>query len=158
MLTAIASITLLFVAVLGLQQASKRLGGRLSATVELCAICAAVSGTWIVLLVAYHGGYYRNEIAIALLVGQSIVGGLYLAGDRTPDRYDVFTLPALLSATLVGYLLFVPSAVVTVPLEVGASAGAIGLLWVITGTLYGYREHDRVRRVFDAAVECCRDW
>ena len=47
------------------------------AHVKLCAICAAVSLTWIGLLVLKAAGYTVDILLIGILMGQSIVGIMY---------------------------------------------------------------------------------
>lgn len=142
MLFAVSLIAVLFVAVL----AAKAAVG-----VRVCALCTAVSGTWVALLFLYHGGYYGNETVIALLLGQSIVGLLYLLRDRVPERHEVFALPFLLTATLLGYALLVVE-------PLAYSAGVVIATWLVATLLYTYRENERVETAFDEVVACCRDW
>lgn len=141
-IVAVLSITALFVVFLSVKSLTD---------LEICAICASVSGTWVPLLVLYHGGYYGNETVIALLIGQSVVGVFYLLKGNLPDRYNVYSLPFLLTGTVFGYLLLEPEL-----LEY--SIGAVVALWTVASLLFVYREDDRVRTVFDEIVACCRDW
>lgn len=149
MLTAVVIITGLFIGVLLVNAA---IGSR------LCALCGAVSGTWVTLLVLYHAEYYANLTVIALLIGQSIVGGFYWLDSHAPDRLAVFSLPFLLTGTVVGYLALRPGTVAHEPVTVAWLGGVVALLWLITGVLYTYREDERVRAVFDEMIACCREW
>lgn len=142
MLSALAAIVGIFVILLVVKAV---------AGFRLCVLCASVSGTWIALLALYHGGYYTNETVIALLIGQSIVGLLYFLRDHFADPYSVFTLPFLLTGTIIGYMLLVTD---LLPL----SLGVVGSTWVIAGVLFAYRKNDRIAVMFDAVIACCRDW
>lgn len=118
---------------------------------DFCAICAAVSGTWIPLLSLYHAGYYKNQTVIALLLGQSIVGTFYLLKGSVPEQYHVYTLPYILAATVGAYTLLVPGVY-------PSTAGVVALLWAVGTVLVLYREHSRVETVFREVVACCKDW
>lgn len=142
MLTAVLLIGVLFVGLLAMRDT---LG------IRVCALCGAVSGTWIVLLGLYHSGAYANETVIALLIGQSIVGGLYAVRARVPDRYHVYLLPSLLTATVLGYTLVVLELLVY-------AMGVITITWVLGVLLYTTRERERVETLFEVLVACCRDW
>lgn len=142
MLTAISLIIVLFVGLLVV----KALTG-----LRVCLICGAVFGTWLVLLLLYHGGYYANTTIIALLVGQSIVGGIYLLRSRLPDQFDVFLLPALLTATVGGYMLLRPELLVY-------SIEIVILAWIATSVLYAHRENERISAIVHEIKTCCRDW
>lgn len=121
------------------------------AKLEFCVICGAVSGTWVTLLVLLSLGYYANRLVIALLIGQSIVGAYYRLKTQISDRLAVFSLPFLLTATVIGYALLAVPRLREVVIVLAA-------LWTATGLLYVYREHEYARSVFDEAVACCRDW
>lgn len=142
MLTAAVLLTLTF---LGLLIVKSTVG------VRLCALCGAVSGTWLVLLGLSYAGQYVNETVIALLLGQSIVGVLYVLRTRLPAQYEVYSFPFVLGGTVLGYV------AVTGELLVEASILTAGV-WLAAGLLFTYRENDRVATVFDEVVACCRDW
>lgn len=142
MLTAVVLLVVFFVGLLGVKAVSG---------VRVCALCGAVSGTWVVLLGMYHVGSYANRTVIALLVGQSIVGGFYLVRNRVAEPYEVYSLPAFLTATVLGYTLLVPA----VLLE---ALAVVALTWLAAGILFAYRENQRVEALFDEVVACCRDW
>ena len=142
MFTAVVAITVLFVGLLAVKGAFG---------VRVCALCGAVSGTWIGLLGLYHTGYYTNEVVVALLLGQSVVGVLYALRDRVPERFEVFSLPFLLAGTVLAYSLLVLDVL-------GYAIGAVAAVWLLAVLLYTYRESDRVSTLFDEVVACCRDW
>lgn len=139
---AVVLVALFFAALLSLKYVSNT---------EFCVLCTAVSATWILLLGLYYTGYYQDPTAIALLVGQSIVGLFYLFRETLPEGYVVFSLPFLLTATVVGYALLVVEPLVY-------SAGAVALLWVAATLLFAYRENERVGTLFEEVIACCRDW
>lgn len=149
MLTAVVLVVVLFVGLLGMKA---------TRDLQLCALCGAVSGTWITLLALYHGGYYANETVIALLIGQSIVGGYYWLYRRAPGRFAVFTLPFILTATVLGYTVLVPTQVLSDWWTVGVLTGLLASCWLIAGLLYAYRHHSRFETVFDEVIDCCRNW
>lgn len=119
---------------------------------RICAICAAVSGTWIALLLMYWVGNYQSHLLLAILFGQSVVGGMYFGKHSLPNKFDVFTLPYVLTATAIGYVLIGgrwPTGEVTV---------FLAATWMVAVFLLAYRENERVRGVSEAVIDCCRDW
>lgn len=141
-LLAIGTIAVLFAVLLGVKSVGN---------FEFCVICAAVSGTWIPLLVLYHTGYYHDETVIALLIGQSIVGVFYYLKSTVPDDFTVFSLPGLLTATVIGYMALRPEALLP-------SVMILAILWTFGAVAFAFRNDDRFRTVFDQVIACCRDW
>ena len=95
------SVAGLFLLFLGVQQLT---------SVRVCALCAAVSVTWLVLLALYLLGYVTAPIVIAVLMGESVTGVFYLLERKTSERLHLFRLPALLTLTLIVLLPFIPMA------------------------------------------------
>lgn len=142
MLTALLAIAILFVVFLAIKHVVE---------IEFCALCAAVSGTWIPLLMLYHAGYYANETIIALLIGQSIVGLFYAIKSSIPDRFNVYVLPGLLTATVGGYTVLRPEPL-AYPIVV------LVVTWALATIAFVYRRDERFRTAFDQLVDCCKDW
>lgn len=69
---ALVSITALYFILAFLGNTIKRIIGR-----KICAICAAVSLTWLGLLFLWSTGFNIDPLVIAILMGQSIVGIMY---------------------------------------------------------------------------------
>lgn len=142
MFTAVVVLTLSFLGLLVLKSIVDS---------KLCTLCGAVSGTWLVLLGISYLGQYGNETAVALLLGQSIVGVLYVLRNRLPPEYDVYSFPFVIAGTVLGYVAITGELLI----EAGVLTAAV---WLVAGLLFTYRENDRVATVFDEVVACCRDW
>ena len=75
---------------------------------KVCAICAAVSLTWLGLLIAKYFGYAIDTLIIAILMGESITGIMYLF-ENYAEKKDKRLLPLkaviILMGTLVVYLI-----------------------------------------------------
>src|SRR3989344_3178232 len=69
---------------------------------EFCVICAAVSLTWITLLILSWLEIFNDKTIIALLMGMSILGIFYLVENKVKERLTLFRLPFLLSLILIG--------------------------------------------------------
>lgn len=143
MLLVVLSVTGLFAALLAFKAATK---------LRFCVICASVSLTWIGLLIAYRVGAFHDPVIVALLMGQSVVGIYYLAEKRLPERFHVFRLPFLLSATT--------GAAVLLGRLTGATAvlSLLAALWASFGFVYAYRQDARIKTLADRVVACCKDW
>lgn len=68
----ILQITILYFLFAFLSGSIKKLIGK-----KICAICAAVSLTWLSLLILWLAGFNIDPLVIAVLMGQSIVGIMY---------------------------------------------------------------------------------
>src|SRR3989338_2007816 len=74
---------------------------------RLCAICGAVSITWLILLFLFWTGRFSNIAIIALLMGESIVGIYYAAesyANKNNKALAVFRLPFILALTFIAVL------------------------------------------------------
>ena len=139
-LVSLLSITALFLMFLFLKNYASR----------ICAICLAVSVTWIILLVLFWQGYFGDKVLIGLLIGQSIVGIYYLLEQKVSERMTIFRLPFLLSLMVAAYTLlekFVMPAVIFV-----------SILWVLFGVIYIFRTHPALRAWATKIMECCKRW
>jgi len=73
---------------------------------KICAICAAVSLTWMALLLAKFFGYAVDDIIIAILMGESITGIMYLFEDyanRKNKKLIILKVLIILLGTLIVY-------------------------------------------------------
>jgi len=140
--------TLLFIAGLfGVLVAAKQL----LKNVKYCAICLAVSVTWVGLLVLLWFGVFNNSVLVALLMGQSSLGLYYLIEKRSPERFLVFRLPLLISLTWLAY------SVVNQTLFFDALLMVVGA-WLVFGVLYVYRTNPKFQTKVKAVIDCCSDW
>ena len=124
---------------------------------EWCVLCAAVSVTWMILLLLYFLGLFSDTIIIAILLGQTSVGIFYLLEKKVPPKATLFRLPFLLTLTLSAYAW----------LSLG-SAGAgkdlittlffLFLLWIGFFIVYLFREQAQFRILSKKLIECCKRW
>src|SRR3989344_9605459 len=64
---------------------------------KVCALCAAVSTTWLGLLVMRLIGFEIDSLVIGILMGGSAVGIMYLLEKNIPKQYGILKLPFLLT-------------------------------------------------------------
>ncbi len=119
---------------------------------EICAICASVSITWIILLMLYWLGKFEYPIIIAALMGQSVVGLYYLLEKKVKKDFLIFRLPFLLTAT---FLVFV---VLGHTENIGKSIALLLALWTLFGFAYFYRSNSRLSGIVKRIIECCKNW
>lgn len=142
LLTALISITLLFVLLTALRRA---------APFHVCALCAAVSTTWIGLLVVGSIRPPFDPVLIALLMGQSTIGILYLLERRLPTQWHLFRLPYYLTTTALVYSIVTPAAVPTVALP-------LGIAWLMFIVFFLFRTTPRMRTLVTSIMACCKNW
>ena len=134
-------ISLIFIGGLIYNQKSKK---------TICAICAGIALTWLLLFILYKTGAYKDAILLSLLMGQSITGLYYLGLRRLPKSLRIFTLPFFLSLTAVFYLLITEKFVL----------GAFGLLmslWITAWVIFINRKDPGKRPLAQAVTNCCED-
>lgn len=124
---------------------------RFSKRLNYCAICVAVTLTWILLLVASWFHIFESRAIIAILMGQTIVGVYYLFEKKVSAELLIFRLPVLATATYALYSLL------TLTFYIDASLVLV-ILWIITGTLYTYRANPIIKDKVKALIECCGSW
>ncbi len=143
LLIALGSITMLFILFLIGKTIFKK---------EFCALCAAVSVTWVVLLVLYFTGQFFDRILIAILLGQTILGIFYLAEKKVPSTMTVFRLPFLITLTTLGYFLLSTST------EYWITLLFILFLWIIFFFLYFYKNNPSLHKTVKKIIDCCKRW
>lgn len=119
--------------------------------VQICALCLAVSLTWVGLLAAYHMGWFGNDILLGLLMGQSITGLYYLFEKHAPEPLLLFRLPLLLSLTYFFY------GVLTLQSHLWAAL-FLAALWLCGLLLYAHRTNPRLREIAQKIIDCCGNW
>lgn len=93
---ALVSITTLYFVFALLGKIIKKIIGK-----KVCAICAAVSLTWLSLLLLWLAGFKIDPLVIAILMGQSIVGIMYQTEDYfAQKKLKKFWLVRILIITL----------------------------------------------------------
>ncbi|MBC8500767.1 MAG: hypothetical protein H8D38_03310 [DPANN group archaeon] len=141
------SITVLFFVLLFLKELLSR---RLKE--KFCVICAAVSLTWITLLILYWMDIFNNQIILALLIGESTVGIFYLVDARVKDKLKMFRLPFLLTLIVIGYSLIV------VPEDIVKTVIFLLVLWLIFSIIYLYSNNRKINYFVKKLLECCKRW
>jgi hypothetical protein len=118
---------------------------------KICAICLAVSLTWVGLLLAYRIGWFGDGLLLGLLMGQSVAGVYYLLEKRVPGHWLLFRLPALLTLTYASY------SVLTLTIQLWALLFIV-FLWVSGLVLLAYQSKPRMRQFAKKLIACCGDW
>ena len=143
LLLALGSITALFVLFLV---------GKTMVKKEFCAVCAAVSVTWIGLLILYYIGSFSDTTLIAILLGQTVVGIFYVVEKKVPSSLTVFRLPFLLTLTVLGYFLL------SVPEGYWKVMVFLLFLWIFFIGLYVYNRNKVVNKLVRKIIDCCKKW
>ncbi len=120
---------------------------------QWCAICVAVSLTWLTLLLLFWTGRFRNVPLLALLMGQSVVGAFYFVEKQVPEPWRVFRLPFLLTLTAAAYSVLVWRWTVLAPVY-----GLLLFFWLTFLGLFLVRTNRMWRDVFQRLIDCCRGW
>lgn len=120
-------------------------------TWKICAICSAVSLTWLALLFAYHTDRFDNILLLALLMGQSITGIYYLWEKRTPEDWLIFRLPLLLSLLYLFYVI-IDLTLYWQPLAL------LAVLWASSYILFLRRTKPSFKQAFEKIIACCSNW
>src|SRR3989338_1605741 len=74
---------------------------------NFCAICIAVSLTWLIFLIASWLNIFSNRIILAILMGQSSLAIFYILDKKQALQF--FKLPLLLTLIIIPYALIAPS-------------------------------------------------
>lgn len=117
---------------------------------RLCALCAGISGSWFVLLILYKLGRFHDPVLLALLMGQGVTGAFYVLQRKLSRSLRVFTLPFVLTLTVLAYW------VVTGSVAVLPVLGFLFLLWAIGYVLFTAAQ-DKGSKVAEAVIRCCGD-
>ena len=117
---------------------------------RLCALCMSISGSWLILLLLYKLDRFHDPVLLALLMGQSVTGAFYFLQRKLARSLRVFTLPFILTSTVLAYWI-VGGIVAVLPVF-----GFLFLLWV-AGYILFVANRDKGSRVTRAAITCCGD-
>ena len=136
------AITVLFALLIGLRSLFN---------LKICALCGAVSTTWIILLVMFYGSVFNDPIILGVFMGGSVVGAMYLLEQKLPEHFQIFKLPFFLTFVSVAYLALMRSftfEVVVIPV----------LLWICMGAIYAGRNIASLKTLGRKIIECCKNW
>ena len=112
---------------------------------RLCAICFAVSLTWLYGLLT---GW--DPLILAMLMGGSAVGLMYYLGTKFPSGFGFFKLPYLVTAFVV------IESFLSRSLEMKTFLILIGV-WIVFLIVYIFRKGIGASW-FKKVVECCKNW
>lgn len=121
------------------------------AKIKVCALCAAVSLTWIVLISFYYSGIEIDPTIIALLIGGTAAGLSNKLAQKVSEKLVIFKLPFYLSFVFVAYILIVKNYIESV-------LGLIVLVWVVALILYFFRNSKNLTSTFKKIINCCKNW
>lgn len=135
------AISLVFLAGLVIKSSLKK---------SFCVICAAVASVWLVLLYLYKYSDYSDTVLIGLLVGQSVTGIFYLALRKLPKALRIFSLPFLLTLTVVAYWAITGEVLTAVFV-------LLAMLWIGAWVIFTSRHDPGKKKIADIFAECCED-
>jgi len=148
-MAALNEVVWIFIAIAIAFYATSALKSHLRLTI--CSICIAVSFSWIGLLALRQLGWFNNDIILAILLGQSVVGIYYLWERHARREWLIFRLPMLLTLSLAAWIL------VSTKIDI-AIIVVVGLIWLFHGLLYYYRTRPKVKSHVDKLIDCCSRW
>ncbi|MDP3989371.1 MAG: hypothetical protein Q8P93_04015 [bacterium] len=119
---------------------------------KVCALCAATTSTWVGLVVLWLRGVSIDPVIIALFVGGSIVGLLYVIEEKIPTHYLLFRVPYYISAIVLAYGVLGESMSMqrTIPLVV--------VVWLVAIVFFIFRTNARAKQYADMIIACCKNW
>ena len=126
---------------------------RFTLKLKVCALCAAVSTTWLGLLVMNLTGFRVDPLIIGILMGGSAVGIMYLLEKKMPENYSILKFPFLLTLFTLVYM-------VLADFEEGPLTYLIILLlWVVFLIVFLTRGRAGVfKDIGKKLIECCKNW
>ena len=121
---------------------------------DLCAICAAVSLTWMTLILAeLLADISTDPIVLAVLMGGSVVGSMYYLGARLPREYQIFKLPFILTLFWAVHRFLSDFS--------GVEFREIALLaavWVVYALVFLLYRKPGWKEAGNRLIECCKNW
>jgi len=127
------------------------LGFRSVRSLKVCALCGAVSLTWLVLLCLLYVGYEVDPVLIGILMGGSGVGLVYLLEQKLPEHYQIVKTPFYLSFVVLAYALLGGS--------IGITTGAMLIvIWIVFLVVYFARHTKKLSEIAKRVIACCKNW
>src|SRR3989344_2486368 len=68
---------------------------------KFCALCAAVTVTWLSFLIVFYNNFFQDKTILAILMGGTVVGVLYVLW----RKYKFFLLPIFLTLVAIAYFI-----------------------------------------------------
>lgn len=120
--------------------------------VKLCAICSAVSLTWLVLLSIYLTRGDTDPLILGILMGGSAVGVMYYLSSKLSEKYQLLRFPFLISLFWVIYQVIRTGGPVIQELLI-----IVGM-WIVFGTIFLFYQNNRLKEIGKRLIECCKNW
>jgi len=120
-------------------------------SLKVCALCGAVSVTWLTLLILFYLDYVIDPVLVALLIGGSVVGSMYLLEQKLPEKYQLFKLPYFLMFVSLAYFVVTKSMSVSVMV-------LLGVVWLIALLIHVGGRVEKLKIVGRKIIECCKNW
>jgi len=120
-------------------------------SLKVCALCGAVSVTWLTLLILFYLDYVIDPVLVALLMGGSVVGSMYLLEQKLPEKYQLFKLPCFLMFVSLAYFVVTKSTSVSVMV-------LLGVVWLIALLIHVGGRVEKLKIVRRKIIECCKNW
>lgn len=143
LLLALAVIFALFFIYLGIKAATN---------LKLCTLCAAVSSTWVFLIVLQLLGKDVSAYLVTLLVGQSTLGIFYAI--QKVRNIEFFQLPIYFTITTTAYALI--ATVFEQTMQYSSIATFLASTWALFAIVHIYRKSRHFRTIVKRITECCR--
>ena len=120
-------------------------------SLKVCALCAAVATSWIILVILFYLGIPVNSILVGILMGGSMVGVIYLLEQKLPADFIIFKLSFFLTLVTTVYFILERSV---------AYQGLIILasIWVLSFVIYVNRNTGKFKSMGTKIIECCKNW
>lgn len=120
--------------------------------IKICAVCAAISTTWVILLSMRLLGFTIDPLVVGVLMGESVVGLYSLLEKKAPKSWELFRWPYIVTMTVGVYM------VVGVRQHVVLAVLFLTLIWSIYAVIYTFQRYPSVKKVMERLIACCRNW
>ena len=120
-------------------------------SLQICALCGAVSLAWITLLILLYMGFEIDPLLIGILMGGSIVGFMYILEQKLPEKYQLFRVPFFL--TLVSSVYFILERKIFMD-----TVSVVSLVWLFTLIIHTKQHTEKIRMLKRKIIECCKNW
>jgi len=119
---------------------------------NICALCGAVSLTWVTMLVMYWLGKDVDLLILGVLMGGSAVGFMYYLGTKVPEKCEILKFPFLLTLFWIFYRVLRGFE------DVATESIILTGLWIIFGSIFLLYTNNQLRAIGKKLIECCKNW
>ena len=119
---------------------------------KICALCFAVSASWLVGLADYFSKriIFDNPIVFAILIGGSAGGLVDYLSSISPNKFSFFKFPYFITALLLIDFVFRREATAPAVLLI------VGI-WLVFFLIFIFRNKN-TKNWFQKILECCKNW